>query len=355
MVAKPVNRHRVLMRKSSNVENMAPYARKISLNSGRKISQQLSHHFTSRIRARTAGLPRTKVLKDEHLPTPPATPAPAFQSAPPAVAAPDVNVAATDPLADLADSILKNHPKLLVPPPVENFGVVRSDSLAWIDPALESLPVSFLQDSLKGKSAAMLRVCAGIRAPNLPQHLIPPFLDVQAWNLETEMPSHMLAIYPLPGTPNPAVTLYPIHDVIFASHCARWPKCPQTTVEAPSTPGGDIHLPVVRIPIPAPAAFPLLASYLYKKQPNLVLKNALPAMDDAFLATLTPAQWLAPQFGRMVAGKFSLEVLVGRARFILGFRANLLALGVADERVWHDLQRAWSVIRVALEVKLGQA
>lgn len=43
------------------------------------------------------------------------------------------------------------------------------------------------------------------------------------------------------------------------------------------------------------------------------------------------------------------------AEKVLAFRANMVSLGVGDARLWQELSAAWSVVRVAMLVKLHDA
>lgn len=368
---------RILMRKSSNLENMSPHARRASIKAGRKISQSITRHSSSRIRARATGGARVWLHKEDPLPTPPATPSIDVPELP-NVQPPHIDpTPLTGTIQEKAMQIIVDHPNVLAPPPVPQFGIIRRTALTWIDPALQHVPVQYIRDNLaqvhRGPKYVQLthylvfsftndnllrmqRVCMGIRAPNLPQNMIPAAMNVNAWNLDSQMPTHMLAVYPMfREGGRPSVTLYPIHDIIFAAYCARWPQCPRSVVEPPAVTGGEIQLPVVRIPLPSPEAFPLLAYYLYTKPPSVVTKNLLPHIDAALLSGLTPEQWKPEVFGAMLASMCTLDALVDRAQFMLGFRANLLALGISEGRLWMELCGAWNVVRIAIQHKVPQA
>ncbi|TCD63196.1 hypothetical protein EIP91_005863 [Steccherinum ochraceum] len=348
-----VQTHRApLGRKPSNF--VVPRARKASLVAGRKISQSLAHHSTSRIRTRTAGLSRSNYIQSL-LPTPPSTPPTApvqlqvFQ-APVRVNAPVPNGVTA---AQLAQRMLHEQPRILCPPD-DKFGVIHRESLTWIDPELDDMPLAFIRQSLEVEDCGpmMQRVCMGIRS-KLPQSSVPETIEVQATNIESQMPTHMLAVFPHPSVRAPAVTIYPIHDIIFAAYCARWPRLPQSDPLPPVEVGEKFDLPVASINLPYPKAFPLLAHYLYTREEKIVMKNLLPLIPVAALRGLTAEQRNATEFGAVLARLYSMEALVAKAQQVIGFYHNLLALEILDGRLWQELCASWNITRHALMAKLA--
>ncbi|KAH8102120.1 hypothetical protein BXZ70DRAFT_54544 [Cristinia sonorae] len=349
-----VSNNRVLMRKSSNVENMPLRAQRNQVKRARNISKSFARHTNARIRARTYG---KHIVLDEVLPTPPQTPAPE-DSANVQAAAP-----APAPMTTREKAIhnLRYYPIALTPPPIPGFGFIRQETLKAIDPMLEHIPVQFIRDDLvnKGLGKTMQRVCDGIRAPEMSRNSVSP-VKVQAWNLETQMPTHMCAVYstangspPAPGAPGHA-TIYPIHDIVMAAYCSRWPGLPQIPVTQPTVQGQEIEIPLVNLPVPGPSSFDILVKYLYGQAKFTVMKQLLPQVGASVLNSLRKELWHAVPFGHMLARSCSLEELVASQELTLGFRHNLVFLGINDKHLWQECNGAWHILRVALMVKLNQ-
>jgi len=70
----------------------------------------------------------------------------------------------------------------------------------------------------------MLRVLAGIKAEPV-SNVLPKELSIIVNDLSSDMPTHMFAVFSSrqPATSRRRVTLFPAHNLVFATHCANLP------------------------------------------------------------------------------------------------------------------------------------
>lgn len=113
------------------------------------------------------------------------------------------------------------------------------------------------------------------------------------------LPTHALAIQ---GKSGQELELFPIHDVLFASHCAYLPyfHAPKVPLEVATHGNGAMTLtvPVVKYELPDPRSFSFIYNYLYRHDVN------------AFLAALLP---LPPTAIQYIVATTSMMATSGRA------------------------------------------
>lgn len=124
-------------------------------------------------------------------------------------------------------------------------------------------------------------------------------------------PSHMLAVYSRSAVTRGAV-LYPIHDLIFAANCTRFPvSIPLGATRA------SPKLPIIPLTLCSPSSFPVLLEYLYTKDHKRLLGNLV-----------------CPSSG---------EGLENWSSFIQGFWENAVVLGVVDTKLYEIIDDAWEI------------
>lgn len=172
----------------------------------------------------------------------------------------------------------------------------------------------------------MLAALASLNA-QAPTASLPKEMEVVMHDMvAADCPTHMLAVHansPAHLSPRRKVTLYPVHQLVLVTNCANLPTLPHSSnfVAGSST----AALPVVPLCLPSPETYPLLQSYLYTKQPELLLSVLLPAIHC------------------------DMRALAQHAMFINGLWRNACALGVVDQKLWDVIDDAWGVVVDATE------
>ncbi|EDR03807.1 uncharacterized protein LACBIDRAFT_331256 [Laccaria bicolor S238N-H82] len=178
--------------------------------------------------------------------------------------------------------------------------------MALVDPELKGVTPEYVRERL----SLMLAGLSSLKA-QAPKSLLPNEMDVSISNPAGVCPTHMLAVYssrPTTTTTSPRkVTLFPTHQLVLAAHGANLPALPASS--ATHTSGTSATVAVVPLCLPAPAAFPLLQSYLYTK-------NAENLSNVLFPSSTSPLD------------KVALQRHMG---LIHGLWADACALGVVDE------------------------
>jgi hypothetical protein len=207
-----------------------------------------------------------------------------------------------------------------------------------------------------------MQVLTGVHATPV-KNTLPKELDVLINDLSCDMPSHMLAVHSrLPQHTSQShsprqVTLFPIHHIVFAAHCASLPTLPPNPTPAmPQTTGTHITLPVVPLCIPHPETFPHLSAYLYTRRTSALIASLLPA-GTSLPPTLTidapDFNKTLRQFSKQLAMTYTVHALLGHAVKINGLWRNVCALGVFDDGMWDALDVAWDAILLALAIATG--
>ncbi|KAJ7216469.1 hypothetical protein GGX14DRAFT_604842 [Mycena pura] len=195
-------------------------------------------------------------------------------------------------------------------------------SLADAYPTLAGVPAQYIRDRLPGSCATMRAALAAVRPiSSLPKSSLPK--EVQIFinaAVAAACPTHMLAVYgDVPFGQKRPVSLFPIHDLVFRTHCAALPALPPSLSAGSSS--AHATLPVISLRLPSPETFALLHAYLYTHN----------------LAVLAP-----PCDGDLLQ-------LVAHAHKIHGLWRNACALGVVDERLYDAVEEAWARTLGAME------
>lgn len=201
-------------------------------------------------------------------------------------------------------------------------------------------------------------------------NVLPSEFEVVINDDSSDLPTHMFAVFgrqPFThGPPKPnrqKVTLYPVHDIVFAAHCAHLPRL-RPNKPSRSSVSEPIKLPVVPVCLPSPQTFPILSSYLYTKRTDLLLSALLPSVpmslagplgltsvDETIPDDFHKAQTIA--FAQKIARTFTARALLQHAMVINGVWRNVCALGVFEDRLWSAMDFAWEAVLTALAFATG--
>ncbi|KAF7319320.1 hypothetical protein HMN09_00269600 [Mycena chlorophos] len=203
--------------------------------------------------------------------------------------------------------------------------VLGEVNLAPSHPHLANVPPQYVRDQLPellpGMSAALASVNHVAQTSRLPKHIQLEENDT----VSAYPPTHILAVYddaPLPaGTSTRPVSLIAIHDLVFASHCSRFPVLRSFTSPSP------LSIPVVPIRVPSLETFSTLRGYLYSQQPS-ILRAALK----------TPCE-----------ADGDLLRLAAHARKIYGLWQNACLLGLVDARAFEVIEESWERVLDAMK------
>ena len=123
----------------------------------------------------------------------------------------------------------------------------------------------------------MLSAAANMRLEILESHLLPKELKITLTGpVAAACPTHILAVYSSPEKhQRQHFTLYPVHAIVLATHCANLPSFP--ALKSSPALKGTMNIPVLPLGLPSATTFPLLQSYLYTKRIDTLLSKLLPA------------------------------------------------------------------------------
>ncbi|KIK98879.1 hypothetical protein PAXRUDRAFT_133258 [Paxillus rubicundulus Ve08.2h10] len=239
------------------------------------------------------------------------------------------------------------------------FRELSKETISAVAPELADTELNYIRDGLQCLGPDMLQVLAGVKAEPI-SNVLPKDLPAVVNDLSSDMPTHMLAVYSrqVNATTKRRVTLFPIHNIILAAHCANLPMLPTSNVAHPETAGSSISVPVVPLCIPAPEVFPQLSTFLYTKRIDHLLASLLPSpvpqqlyRDDP---TSDSVHNLLQQFASKLATTYSDKALLAHAMAVNGLWRNACALGIDDEKLWCALDVAWEVLITALAISTGK-
>jgi hypothetical protein len=176
-----------------------------------------------------------------------------------------------------------------------------------------------------------------------PRERLPRELEVVVNNISGEAPTHLLAVHSKPAT---RVSLFPVHALVLAAHCAHVPPFPHADSKTPAEAGSKLTLPVTPFCIPNPETFSIILYYLYTKRMERVFAALLPI----------PLRGVKPsidQLSQLYAATFTVHTLLSHAAKVHGLWSNVTALGVFDDKLSRVIEVAWEVLLSALAIKTG--
>ncbi|GLB39933.1 hypothetical protein LshimejAT787_0704430 [Lyophyllum shimeji] len=246
---------------------------------------------------------------------------------------------------------------------------VSREALLAADPELADVEPAYLRDLLETMGPQMLKTLSSVRAQTTPD-VLPKELSIVVHDLTTALPSHMLAVYgPAPKNPSPTapkrkVTLYPVHSLYLAAHCARLPPFPPSLAPAPPVAPGatsvQYTVPVRPLCLPSPATYPRLSSYLYTKRTGALLASLLPSPPPAGLlspsasdSTTTTTTTATREYATLLAQTYTPQALLQHALLVHGLWQNVCALGIFDDGVWEVIDAAWRTLLAGIALGTG--
>ncbi|KAF5384418.1 hypothetical protein D9615_003213 [Tricholomella constricta] len=271
---------------------------------------------------------------------------------------------------------------------------ISREALLAADPELTDVNPVYLREGLEAFGPQLLRTLSSVRASTTTDAL-PKELNIVVHDLTTALPSHMVAVYgPAPKNPSPSpstssstpapkrkVTLYPVHSLYLAAHCARLPPFPPTSTStstptvAPGASSVSYTVPVRPLCLPSPGTYPRLSAYLYTKRTDTLLASLLPTPPPASLLQFpsspspSPSSSPSPEeqeqeqehrkhlipYAHRLAQTYTPQALLQHALLVHGLWQNTCALGIFEDGLWDVIDRAWKVLlcAIALATEVG--
>ncbi|KAJ7618608.1 hypothetical protein FB45DRAFT_981190 [Roridomyces roridus] len=253
------------------------------------------------------------------------------------------------------------------------FTDVSREALAAAAPDLAAVPAEFIRHGLRAKAPQMQAGIAALAPSHLPQSIpkshLPSTLTVPLRATSAAHPSyptHVLAVTSSKSRSEPA-SLFPVHGVVLAAHCAKLPRLPPAQHGSRSS----ATLPVLPFSLPSPQAFTILHPYMYTHRLDAALAALLP-LPPAFLETLAPGPSADAPHARVSAALSSrsaihalaahlaasaggsLSALMAHAGHVKELWQDMVALGLYDAELWDALDLAWEVVLAALNLAAAQ-
>jgi hypothetical protein len=226
--------------------------------------------------------------------------------------------------------------------------------LQSVDPLLVDTDINHIRETLQEFGPELLKSLASVKA-NPVKDKLSKELEIVTNDMTAIPPTHMLAVFGkhLPSKSQPRrVTLYPIHSLVFASHCANLPKFPSPLPAALPEEGiRKIDVPVWPLCLPSPATYPHLSTYLYSKRTDLFMKSVLPRPPPSAFQLRDPSQ--VSGFARELAETFTVQTLVKHALMVFGVWQNVCALGVFEDNLWETLDTLWELLLTSIAIGTG--
>ncbi|KAG2361034.1 hypothetical protein BDR07DRAFT_1359416 [Suillus spraguei] len=230
-------------------------------------------------------------------------------------------------------------------------------TLQAVAPELVHTHIDYIREGLERLGPDMLRVLAGIKAEPV-SNILPKELSIIVNDISSDMPTHMFAVFSSrqPAPARRRVTLFPAHNLVFATHCTNLPILPVSTPALVEHAGQEIKVPIVPLCIPSPEVFPQLSTFLYTKRIDHLLASLmpLPTPPPLYRDDPTTVMPLLTQFAQKIADTCAVEALLRHIAKVHGTWSNVMALGITDERLWCALDTAWEVLLTSLAISTGK-
>lgn len=200
-----------------------------------------------------------------------------------------------------------------------------------------------------------------------------------ASTLPPSHPTHVLAIWDLPvsqpvnrgmgvdmETGRRKVSLIAAHNLVLATHCAKWFPLPSSTNVKETTvsnragvSGTALNLPVVPLAVPHPASFMYLLQTLYTHKVSWLLDQLVPVPKPTVVfPTAENPQPKNPHYiietGRRLAARFTPQAIVAMIGTVIGLWQNAIYLGVSDKRLWIGIDWSYDMLLTGLAISLGR-
>ncbi|KIK68386.1 hypothetical protein GYMLUDRAFT_35798 [Collybiopsis luxurians FD-317 M1] len=243
------------------------------------------------------------------------------------------------------------------------FVEVSQSAIAAAAPELVSVPLHYVRQKLRSEAPQMMAGLSSLAPSHVPRSLpkshLPPSLSIPVRVSHSRAaptyPTHVLAVSAPRSAPDSQATMVPVHSLVLAAQCARLPelRTPRTAVSH------SLHLPVVPMTIPSPAAFTILHAFMYDHRLDGVLKNLFP-LPSTFLANLSHSTVRATSESPQALHRLSLylceasghdlQTLTTHASHVKDLWQDMVALGLFDVELWDTLDLAWNILIGAMNL-----
>ncbi|TFK29475.1 hypothetical protein FA15DRAFT_345853 [Coprinopsis marcescibilis] len=374
-----VLRSNIQLARRADTENLPPAT---PLKPGSRQLNTLLHDANRRRRGRTTGVPRSnpKFLAEQAKRKLTAQKGSKASNSPssmkfviPVPQSGDVEMRDASPTSS-KKTIPITLPKELARP---QFKEVAREAIAAVDPELADTDPEYIREKLEEFGPSMLAVLGTVKATTaLANSALPAEIEVKVEDMSNSVvPSHMVAVFGPPPKTKPAtatsstagpskprkVTLFPIHSVVLASHCANLPPFPAASTSTEPCSENTIRIPVRSLCLPSPDQYPHLAAYLYHKRTTALLNTLLPSaapqgleLNQTSSSSSKAGPSMLSSFATRLGRTFTFEMLLLHTMMVHGVWQNACALGIYDQGLWDTIDLAWEVLLTALSVSHGK-
>ncbi|KAH8830525.1 hypothetical protein DL96DRAFT_1593281 [Flagelloscypha sp. PMI_526] len=250
---------------------------------------------------------------------------------------------------------------------------IPPDNFLHLAPELKDADLEYVREKLHAMGRLMLRELSRVKVSNLPRGHLPKELVVQANDCP---PSLLFAVWGHTPTGPSAVTLWPVHSLVFAINCANLPHLPAAIsfqpprIERPSFSDDDepptlssrretspaITIPVIPLLLPAPAEWIPLATFLYLGDRNQLFTDLMPRENlppDMYDQCVHPTNKAA--YAKYLSETHALKKLLLHVTRIHGLWRNAVVLGIHLPGLWDCINLAWDVMMSALSYASTQS
>jgi len=241
------------------------------------------------------------------------------------------------------------------------FCEVSRDAIMAAAPELAEVPAEYIRRGLLNDANKMLAGISSLAPSHLPSSLpkshLPPALAIPLRTSTTQpsYPTHVLAVSSSKSL-NDQAMVFPVHALALASHCALLPRLPPSH-QQPHSP--SLHLPVLPLSLPSPAAFSVLHSYIYNHRLEAVLKALFPVPSGFLQSVSHQAVRSALGSGTTLhqlsvylcsSASSNLRTLTTHAAHVKDLWQTMAALGLYDPELWDTIDLAWEIVLGALNL-----
>ncbi|KAJ7093917.1 hypothetical protein B0H15DRAFT_947252 [Mycena belliarum] len=242
------------------------------------------------------------------------------------------------------------------------FQEISYDTLSSFEPELlgDDLPdIEYIRDVMEDLGPGLLRAAVTVVPDSPAKNALPTEIAITINDhSDYPPPTHMLAVHgrapkDAPLSARRQVTLVPTHSLVLGLHCVRLPKfaAPPSAPAYTSEDRTQLTIPVQPLCIPAPATYAFLATFLYTKRTDILLKALLPCPPPP---KLDDDRTLLPAFAGRLAATYTGHALMRHIQSVYGLWQNACALGVFVDELWDTIDLAWEVLLTAMAISNGK-
>ncbi|KAJ3782002.1 hypothetical protein GGU10DRAFT_364902 [Lentinula aff. detonsa] len=243
------------------------------------------------------------------------------------------------------------------------FIEVSPTAIAAAAPELVNVPLGYIRRRLWSEAPQMMAGLSSLAPSHVPGSLprshLPPSLSIPLRAplspVTPTYPTHVLAVSSSKSSHDTQAIMVPVHSLVLAAQCARLPE-----LRTPNAPvSHTLHLPVIPMSIPSPAAFTILHSFMYDHRLDRVLEALFP-VPSSFLANLSHSGIRATMSSGQALHQLSLylceasgqnlQTLTTYTARVKGMWQDMVALGLFDTELWDTLDLAWDIVLGAMNL-----